>query len=164
MAYSRNRAGVKRRIVEIAKAALPDVAVSYEWPGDNLPDSFLFLESPVSGNSSNDALGGSPGPVRQSVDRFTIKALLQVGPKLSAEDAERAVDDALALLDNTLRRLHRLKDPSGAISDGTATEYAGVRSVDVGRAEGPVASQPQANANGPVRGLYMFDLDCVSDL
>lgn len=162
-----NRDGVKRRLVQVFSEALPStVTVSYEWPGDDYRDSFLYFDAPVSGEASTDSVGAARGTTRQAVDRFSIEALLASSGHYTAQDAERAAGDLMRTVFDTLRRFHRLKDPTGAIGDGSTDDYAGVRSVEISTLDGPAAASPQPTDDGyvTVTGMCRFVLTCTSDL
>lgn len=159
---ARNRAGVKRRIAEVADAALSEyrVTVTYGSPGDSISDSSLFF-GPVEGESSPESLGY--GDVLTE-DRFTVPAFLAVTPYLDAAEAEEGVEAVLRAFELVLNSLHRLKDRTGVIDDGDPATYDGVRSVRIGQAQGPYTAAANSTQNAPIVGLYGFDIDCVSDL
>lgn len=159
-----NRDGVKRRIVEVVAAVLPEWDVSYEWPGDNTGDHRVFFDAALDGNPQTDSLAAA-GTARQSVDTFTITGLVSTLGHYTAEDAEKAAADAMRTIDTTFRKLRRLKDPNNTlgIEDGTPADYAGIRSVDVSSVTGPGAASPQPEDEA-LEGLCLFVLTCVSDL
>lgn len=162
-----NRDGVKRRLVEVFGAALPStVTVSYEWPGDDYRDSFLYFDAPVSGDLTAETTKPAPGGKHLSSDVFVIEGLLASAGHYSAEDAERAAGDLMRVCVDTLRGLRRLKDPTGAIGDGTADDYAGVRSAVFTSINGPAAAAPQPTDDDAVTvtGMCLFSITCTSDL
>ena len=159
-----NRDGVKRRIVEVLAAALPDFDVSYEWPGDDVGSQWLYFGPASNGSPDVDSLTGSPGTKRHTTDTFNIVGVLCSTGHYKVEDAERAAADAMRTVDDTLRRLKRLRDDTSAIGDGTTADYSGVRSVDVTSVDGPEATRPQVDDDGLIDGMCAFTITCVSDL
>lgn len=165
-----NRDGVKRRIVEVLDVALGDGwDVSYEWPGDSAGDNCLFFDAAMPGDASPESIGAQPGTRALKTDVFTIDGVIDTAGHLLAVDAEAAAADAMRVIDDTLRRLHRLKDPTGAIGDGTPADYTGIRSVVVTSITGPGAARPQIvdgddTDDGPISGLCVFTLTCTTDL
>lgn len=158
----RNRAGVKRRLAELADAACHSlgVQVAYGWPGDTVEDSTMYFAG-VEGNDDVD--GFSVGEQLKS-DRFTIPALVAVTPYFDPVDAEEAVEAVVREFDAVLRRCKRLRDTEATIDDGDTDSYAGVRSAVITRAQGPYVSYAQPTPNAPIIGLYQLDIECVSDL
>lgn len=159
-----NRDGVKRRIVEVLAEALPDFDVSYEWPGDDVGSRWLYFGPASNGSPDVDSLTGSPGTKRHTTDTFSIIGVLCSTGHYAVEEAERAAADAMRTVDDTLRRLKRLRDDTGAIADGTTDDYAGVRSVDITSIDGPEATRPQVDDEGLIDGMCAFTITCVSDL
>ena len=159
---SRNRAGVKRRLAEIADYVLTDerVQVSYGWPGDSISDSTLYF-GPVEGFSEVD---GFKAGVEPKTDTFTIPVLLAVTPFLDAAEAEEGVEAVLRIFDDALRRCKRLKDTAALIPDGDTDTYRYVRSAVITQANGPYTALAQPTENAPIVGLYGFDIVCVSDI
>lgn len=160
---SRNRAGVKRRLAEIADYVLTDerVQVSYGWPGDSISDSTLYF-GPVEGFSEVD---GFKAGVEPKTDTFTIPVLLAVTPFLDAAEAEEGVEAVLRIFDDALRGCKRLKDTAAVIPDGDdPSTYAGVRSAVIAQANGPYTALATTTESAPIVGLYGFDIVCVSDI
>lgn len=162
-----NRDGVKRRLVEVLRAALPDdVQVTYEWPGDDFPDSYLFLDAPVSGDPTRDSLGITSGAGGLYTDTFSFDGLLASAGHYTARDAEQAAGDLMRTCFELLRSLHRLNDRTGVIPDGTFADYRGVESVAFSSIDGPAAAMPQPDDSGDVTitGMCRFTITCVSHL
>lgn len=161
-----NRDGVKRRLVEILAAELgADWDVSYEWPGDDAGDRWLYFDAATPGDSATDTLSGTPGSMSLTSDVFTIQGLLCLAGHITAEEAERAAGDAMRTVHDCLRRMRRLNDPSGAISDGTdPTEYTAARTAVVSRIDGPAATAPQMDDDGTLSGMCLFTITVTSDL
>ena len=161
-----NRDGVKRRLVEILAAELgAEWDVSYEWPGDDAGDRWLYFDAATPGDASTDTLSGPPGAKSLASDVFTIQGLLCTAGHITAEEAERAAGDAMRTVHDCLRRMRRLNDPSGAISDGAdPTEYNATESVAVTRVDGPAATAPQMNDDGTLSGMCLFTITATSRL
>lgn len=160
---SRNRAGVKRRLAEIAECSLRDlgVQVAYGWPGDTVETSTLFFAG-VEGNSE---VAGMQSGQQPKEDRFTVPVLVAVTPFMDVADAEERAELVVRVFDDALRGCQRLKDRAGVIPDGDdPTIFAGVRSAVITSAQGPYASLSQPTQNAPIVGLYQFDIECVSDI
>jgi hypothetical protein len=160
---SRNRAGVKRRIAEIADFVLADerVQVTYGWPGDSIEDSTMWF-GPVEGTSTPDGFKAGETPTE---DRFTIPAMLGITPFLDAAEAEEGVERVLRIFDDALSRCKRLKDTLAVIPDGDdPTTYDGIRSVYIAQAQGPYTPLATTTENSPIVGLYGLTIECVSDL
>lgn len=159
-----NRDGVKRRLVDVLTAALPDWDVSHEWPGDDVGSQWLYFGPASNGSPDVDSLSGSPGTKRHTTDTFSFVAVLCSTGHYTVVDAERAAADAMRTVDDTLRRLKRLRDDTAAIDDGTTADYAGCRSADVTSVDGPEATRPQVDDEGLIDGVCVFTITCVSDL
>lgn len=158
-----NRDGVKRRIVEVLAAALPDWDVSYEWPGDSAGDRWLYLDAATDGNETVETTKGAPGSKRLSTDTFSFDALLCVQGRDSAEEAERLAGDGLRAVDDLLRSLTRLRDVPGGIPDGDTDSYSGLQSARVSRVQGPAATAPQVD-DVLIDGMCLFTITCTSKL
>lgn len=157
-----NRDGVKRRIVEVVAAVLPEWDVSYEWPGDNTGDHRVFFDVVQEGTNDATSLPGAPGSARNSTDTFSVVAIVSTLGHLTSEDAERSASDAVRTIDATFRTLRRLKDPTGAIDDGTPADYAGIRSAHVSAIRGPGTPAPQPEDEA-LEGVCLLTITCVSD-
>ncbi len=159
-----NRDGVKRRLVEVLAHTLGDEwTVSYEWPGDDFTDSYLYLDAAVNGDGTNTALPAAPGTKRLKTDTFSFTALLCSSGHYTAEDAERAAGDGVRLVDDKLRELRRLRDPAGVIPDGATKDYAGCDSAAITTVQGPAATAPQSDGD-PIAGLCLLTITCTSQL
>ena len=157
-----NRDGVKRRLVEILAAALgSEWDVSYEWPGDDVGDRWLYLDAAVDGSTDNPTTKGAPGSKRLTIDTFAFDALLCVQGCENAQVAEKLAADGVRLVDDTLRRLTHLKDPTEVIGDGTAADYEGVQSARLTRVQGPAASAPQPG-DDLLSGMCLLTITCTS--
>jgi hypothetical protein len=160
-----NRDGVKRRIVEVLAEALPDFDVSYEWPGDDVGSRWLFFGPASNGSPDLDSLSGSPGTKRHAVDTFSLTGVLCSTGHFKVEDAERAAADAMRTVHDTLRRMPRLFDESGAIADGPNTaDFNDLHSILVTSIDGPEATRPQVDDEGLIDGMCAFTLTCVAHL
>jgi hypothetical protein len=160
MAVTYNRAGVTRRLAYIAAAVLPEVTVTYGWPGENVATSCMWFGAPE-GLSEPESLGFGK---KLAQDRFAIPVALSRAGFLTAEEAAEGVEEWLRLFDQTLRPLHCLKDPSGAIPDGPSGEYQGVRSAVIGQVTGPGWNLPHPTQDSDVVGGIAFTIDCVTQL
>lgn len=161
-----NRDGVKRRLIEVLQAALDGVQVTYEWPGDDFTDSYLFLDAAVSGAPSSDSLGVAASGGGLYTDTFSFEGLLASAGHYTAEDAERAAGDLMRTCFDTLRSLHRLNDATKVIPDGTLEDYRGVESAMFSSIDGPAAAVPQPDDDGDVTitGMCRFTITCTSQL
>lgn len=156
-----NRAGVKRRLKFIATALLPNAEVVYGWPGENVAISGLWFGRP-DGISEPESLGFGQ---KLTQDRFMIPVAMSRSGYLTAEDAERGVEEWLRLLDDVLRnRLHHLKDKTGAIPDGDTEDYRGIRSAYIGQVAGPGTNLPQPTQDSSIVGGVAFEINCVTQL
>lgn len=159
-----NRDGVKRRLVEVLTHALGEQwDVSYEWPGDTAGDRWLYFDAATSGDATVDTLKGAPGSKRLASDSFQFQGLLCVQGLDSAEEAERLAADGLRTVDDTLRRLTRLRDDTAVIPDGDTDAYAGIQSVHISRVEGPAATAPQVD-DVLIDGMCLLTITCTSQL
>lgn len=160
-----NRDGVKRRLVDVLTAALPDWDVSHEWPGDDAGDRWLYFGPASNGSPDLDSLSGSPGTKRHAVDTFSFVAVLCSAGHYKVVDAERAASDAMRTVHDTLRRMPRLFDESGAISNGPNTaEFSDLHSVLVTSIDGPEATRPQVDDEGLIDGVCVFTITCIAHL
>jgi len=157
-----SRYGVKARIAEVfaAEPALAGLTVVTEWPGDNAKDSMLILGE-MTGQLATTTIGR--GPQRLVTDEFTIVCVLGSAGHLLAEKACRAAEEQFTTIREVVRRLHRLTDPDGTAPDGDTADYARIRSVNVGRFDGPNPVYPQPTKNAAVAGVIDFELVCVAD-
>lgn len=160
MAVTYNRAAVTRRLMFIATAVLPEVTVSYGWPGENVATSCMWFGAPE-GLSEPESLGFGK---KLTQDRFSIPVALSRAGFLTAEEAAEGVEEWLRLFDQTLRPLHCLQDTSGAIPHGNADEYHGVRSASIGQVTGPGWNLPHPTQDSDVVGGVAFYIDCVTQL
>lgn len=159
-----NRDGVKRRLVEVLSVALGDGwDVSYEWPGDTAGDRWVYFDAATQGDAVVDTTKGPPGSKRLATDVFSFQGLLCVQGCESAEVAERLAGDGLRLVDDTLRRLTRLRDDTAVIPDGSTDDYAGIQSVRISTVEGPAATAPQVD-DVLIDGMCLFTVTCTTQL
>lgn len=152
------RAAVKRRLVEIAQYAMPDVDVHYTWAGDAEPDRVMYVGQSF-GAQDPEAIGSDYLPV----DRWTIACTITLKGFTDGLEAERAVEEQLARLGVVLRDCRRLNHPDVPPSADAAT-YSRASSVTIAGVDGPFHSNPQLMGGDTIQGWAEFEISCTADL
>lgn len=155
-----NRAPVTRRLKDIATIVLPEVTVTYGWPGPDITDSGMWFGRPE-GLSSPESIGSAN---KLTKDIFTIPVAMSRAGFLTPEDAAEGIEEWVRLFDATLRSLTRLKDPSGVIPDDTDALHRAVVSAHVGQMTGPGWNLPNPTSGASIVGGVAFEIDCVTSL
>lgn len=160
---TRNRAGVKRRLVEFAEHAVADltdvrgrpVTVRYTWPGDDTTDTALYLGT-TDGDLTPETISTIKGVSR---DDFTIQVYIETHGHADGLDAEAEAEAILVAFEEVLLASSRLRHPD--IDDGDTASYHGIASAYIGPVEGPFHSFPQGDL---VIGRIIADVVCRTDL
>lgn len=154
------RAAVKRRLVEIATYAMPDVEVRYTWAGDAEPDRVMYVGQSF-GAQDPEAIGTDHLPV----DRWAISCTIVLKGFLDGLEAERAVEEQLSCFEAVLRQCRRLNhDDIPASSPEAAAIYSRASSVMVAGVDGPFHSNPQLMGGDTIQGWVEFEISCTADL
>lgn len=162
---TRNRAAVKRRLVQIAEHALDGitdarerpVVVTYTWDGDEVKDTSFFFGL-ITGPSEPVAIGKSPGKKRMSVDSFTIAGFVLSHGHQDGLAAEEAAEDLLRTFEDVLARCNHLRLPG--LDDGDAEAYAGIQDPYISNVNGPQHS----HGLGIVQGWVEFTISCKTTI
>jgi hypothetical protein len=156
---TRNRAAVKRRLVQIAEHVFDGrtdargrpVVVTYTWDGDEVKDTSFFFGL-ITGPSEPTAMGSEK---RRQVDEFTIAGFVLSHGHQDGLAAEAAAEALLVDFEETLSRTRRLK-LAGIIDDGDPASYAGIDDVYISDVNGPQHS----HGLGIVQGWVEFTISC----
>lgn len=94
------RTAAKKKLTELLATALPDVQVSYGWPGRDAKNELVWTDDIVDGEVTVTAM--TPARKRRD-DRFTIAVLFRTTVEgNSCEEAETRVEVLYAALENVL--------------------------------------------------------------